>query len=237
MDEFRASLTQYQAAQEQLGTRYTEQAAKQIVLDDLVGQTLLAQAASAAGHVIDEATLQSHIDALATEMGGMEALNSWMTTNGYSEPVFRHALQRSLAATWQSEQIISAVPRSANQVHARQILVLDEGLANQIFRQLESGVVFETLAYAYDPLTGGDLGWFPRGYLTQPAIEEAAFALQAGQYSEVIHTDFGYQIVYVSEIDDVHPLSEDALNQFQHQALSQWIADRITTSTIESYLP
>ncbi len=44
--------------------------------------------------------------------------------------------------------------------------------------QLQAGADFATLAYRYDPLTGGDLGWFPRGVLTQPAVEEAAFSLQ-----------------------------------------------------------
>jgi hypothetical protein len=31
-----------------------------------------------------------------------------------------------------------------------------------------------------DPLTRGDLGWVPRGYLLDEKIEEAAFGLQVG---------------------------------------------------------
>jgi peptidyl-prolyl cis-trans isomerase C len=237
MDEFRASLTQYQAAQEQLGTHYSEQAAKQVVLNDLVGQTLLAQAASTEGYVVDDAALQARVDSLASSMGGDEALNTWMVANGYTDVVFRHALQRSMAATWETDKILANVPTTAPQVHAREILVLDEGLANQIYRQLQAGADFTTLAYQYDPTTGGDLGWFPRGYLTQPAIEEAAFSLGIGQYSTVIHTDFGYQIIYVIETDPNRPLSSEALNLFQHLALQQWIDQHTAASMIENYLP
>jgi peptidyl-prolyl cis-trans isomerase C len=237
MDEFRASLTQYQAAQEQLGTHYSEQAAKQVVLNDLVGQTLLAQAATSDGYVVDDATLQSRVDSLASSMGGNEALNTWMVDNGYTDVVFRHSLQRSIAATWETDKILANVPTTAPQVHAREILVLDEGLANQIYNQLQAGVDFTTLAYQYDPTTGGDLGWFPRGYLTQQAIEDAAFSLGIGQYSTVIHTDFGYQIIYVIETDPNRPLSSEALSLFQHLALQQWIDQHTAASTIESYLP
>ena len=72
---------------------------------------------------------------------------------------------------------------------------------------LEAGADFTELAYEYDPLTGGDLGWFPAGYLLQPDVETAAFSLQPGQYSGIIQTSYGYHIVYVIERDSNHPLS------------------------------
>lgn len=142
-----------------------------------------------------------------------------------------------MAAVWQRDQIVASVPEVAEQVHARQILVVDEALANQILGQIQAGASFDTLAFQYDPLTGGDLGWFPRGYLTQPAVEEAAFALQAGEISPLIHTDFGYHILKVIERDDAHPLAADARQALQRLALSDWIDQQKAKSTIEIYLP
>lgn len=56
---------------------------------------------------------------------------------------------------------------------------------------------------------GGDLGWIERG-LTDPAFEEVAFALEAGQVSDPVRTDDGYHVILVREIReaDQRPFEE-----------------------------
>jgi len=92
------------------------------------------------------------------------------------------------------------------------------------------------LAWEYSPETGGELGWFPRGYLFQPAVEEAAFALQPGQFSGIIETAYGFHIIEVIERDPQRPLSADALLAAQRTVIETWLTDRRAQSAIEIYV-
>ncbi len=237
LTEYQASLQQFQQAQTSLNTAYTDAEAKQMVIDDLVNQVLLEQGAIAAGYQPDAVAGQDRIDALASQMGGQDAFQTWLQNNFYTVESFNQSLARSMAADWEKQKIMSQVPTTAEQVHARQILVYSSDKADQIIAQLNAGTVFDTLAFQSDSLTGGDLGWFPKGYLTQKAIEDAAFALQPGEHSGVIQTEFGYQIVEVIERDPAYPLSTDALNVLQKAAVVDWLAQQKAKSSIETLVP
>jgi parvulin-like peptidyl-prolyl isomerase len=75
--------------------------------------------------------------------------------------------------------------------------------AEDVLKRARAGESFEKLAQEYSADTsnknkGGDLGWFGHGRMVK-AFDEAAFALQPGQISEVIQTEFGYHIIKVEE--------------------------------------
>jgi peptidyl-prolyl cis-trans isomerase C len=231
--EFNSEMQRFQASLKDTGKAVADKDAQNQVVNNLVDETLLAQAAFKAGYKLDDAALQKRMDDLTAQAGGTQALSDWMKKNSYSEDSLKVALRRSIAAAWQRDQITSGAPTTADQVHARQMLFLDSATADRYYQQLKAGADFATLAFVVDPDTGGDLGWFPKGYLVLPEIEAAAFALQAGQYSEVIKTTYGYQIVYVEERDNQHPLSADARRLIQQQLLENWLKDQHAQSKIE----
>ena len=235
--EYEAELKRYRAGIEQLGEQYDPELAKQEVLDDLVAQTLFAQTAAAQNYYVDEVDLQAEIDQYEEAAGGQDVLQIWISENFYDMDSFRLAVSRDMAVIWARNYLIAQVSQTAEQVHARQILVKSENEAIGIQRQLEVGTSFKSLAFSYDPLTGGELGWFPRGYLLQPEVENAAFSLQPGEYSGIVPTSFGYHIVEVIKVDPQHPLSQDALLFMQRQALENWLNEQITQSTIEILAP
>ncbi len=86
--------------------------------------------------------------------------------------------------------------------------------AEDLLKQIKGGADFAALAKANsdDPGSkeqGGELGMIQRG-VTVPPFEKAAFALQPGQISDVVKTDFGYHIIKVEEKETAHlkPLEE-----------------------------
>lgn len=232
--EFEVELRQLQEAHQELGKSVSLEEQRQQVLDNLIDTLLLAQGAFEDGFQLSDETLQAEIDRLA---GQRDGLVDWLSRYGYTDETFRSTLRRQLAAAWQRDQLAASVPESAEQIHARQILVLDEDAAKRALEQVKlPGVNFAAQAYRYDPLTGGDLGWFPRGYLTQPAVEEAVFQLQPGEISQIIHSEIGYHVLQVISREPTRLISPDARQVLAHQAIRDWLDARREASSIQVVL-
>jgi peptidyl-prolyl cis-trans isomerase C len=96
-----------------------------------------------------------------------------------------------------SHILIKASPNmdDSEKREARQKL---EGLRER----LEQGEDFAALAKAYSECPsaarGGDLGYFGKGKMVK-AFEEAAFALEIGELSGVVETDFGLHLIKVTD--------------------------------------
>jgi peptidyl-prolyl cis-trans isomerase C len=234
--EFQAELNRFQQAMElESGTKLATEGATEemIVIQALIDQVLLAQGAIQAGYLLDEAGLEARYNALAEQSD----LSAWLLSNSYTEDSFRVALARSINAAWMRDQIILNVPVTAEQVHARQILLYHLEDANQVYANLRSGGDFDRVATLYDPIGKGDIGWFPRDYLTEAEIEQAAFGVQPGEMSAIIETRLGFHILKVIERDPARILEPDALLALQALAVQHWLDETKSTSEIQVLLP
>lgn len=86
--------------------------------------------------------------------------------------------------------------------------------ADEILEKIKNGEDFATLAKenSADPGSkdnGGELGSFGYGQMV-PVFEETAFALEPGEVSEVVESDYGYHIIKVT--DKVLQKEEDMKN-------------------------
>jgi parvulin-like peptidyl-prolyl isomerase len=125
------------------------------------------------------------------------------------------------------EPVLAAVPTVAEHVHARHILVNSEAEAQDILARLNAGEDFAALAgqYSVDVTSkdnGGDLGWFPRGGLLVPEVEEAAFSMTPGQLSSVIQTGWGYHIVQTLEFAPEREIAFETRQRLIERAIEQW---------------
>jgi parvulin-like peptidyl-prolyl isomerase len=86
----------------------------------------------------------------------------------------------------------------SNKVHCAHILVKTEKEVNQVLERLKKGEKFAAIAQDVSlcpsKKRGGDLGIFGRGQMVKE-FENAAFALDKGQVSGIVKTQFGYHII------------------------------------------
>ena len=104
---------------------------------------------------------------------------------------YRDSLPQKPAAVRLSHILVSTTP-------GKNTLDSLKSYAELIRKKAAEGEDFGLLAktYSSDPSAsnGGDLGWFARGEMV-PEFENAAYALQPGQISDVVETQFGFHII------------------------------------------
>lgn len=145
-------------------------------------------------------------------------------------------------------QLVEARELDSDTAHLRQILFKDaQELANEVRAYIVNGdpdtleLRFLEMVERYSDDTGssasgGDLGWFGRGRMVAE-FEEAAFALEEGEVSEVVESSFGYHIIWLQEYDAQHPLSETERDQAAQEAFVEWLQALWDAASIERYPP
>lgn len=124
--------------------------------------------------------------------------------------------------------LAAGIPTTAEQVHARHILVATEAEAKAARDRIVNGEDFAAVAKAVSTDTsskdkGGDLGWFPRDQMVKE-FADAAFSLAVGDLSQPVKTSYGYHIIQVIEKAADRPLDQSFLNQQYASAFSTLVS-------------
>jgi peptidyl-prolyl cis-trans isomerase C len=236
-ESYELSLSLYMMALIENGTFLATEGIEQIVLDDLIARTMLAQGAREAGFTATDQIVNQRLLAAIEKAGGQNAYEAWLAQYAFTDASFQSELRFEIEAAWMRNEIVIAVPTHAEQVEARQILLSEEFQAQRLLAQLQGGTPFETVVINNDPQGLGYLGWFPRGFLLQLEVEAAAFALQVGEFSPIVASEIGFHLIELLARETNRELNPQARLELQRQALSQWVADQRQKSEIEVLLP
>lgn len=221
--EFDAALAQSQLG----GLAADDEALRATVLDLLIEQNLIEQAAQAANIHVSEAQIEAEIQALRGEITDDAAWQEWLAQNNMSESVLRASLYDNLITTQMRDYVTQDISDTVLQVRARHIVVESQSDAQHVLDRLRAGEDFAALALAYskDVTTrenGGDLGWFLDGELLEQELTQVAFALEPGQVAGPVVTRLGYHIVQTLEKEE-RPLAEEKRPVLAQITFERWL--------------
>jgi parvulin-like peptidyl-prolyl isomerase len=247
LDEYEQRVAQYELALMEQGVdlntdeghAYLAQA-RQDVLQGLIDDVLIEEASTSLGIALTEEYLEQQVEADIVAGGGQEPFEEWLQGTGQTRDDYKEMLRQWLIKEQVMDAVGAGVGTEAEQVHVRLIKVDSEESAQQILTALQQGGDFAALVreHSLDLATkenGGDLGWFPRGYVA-PELEAAAFALQPGQVSGVIRLGEGYHIVQVIEREAARPLSPEMQLDLKLSVFDEWLAELRASAVVERYV-
>lgn len=159
------------------------------------------------------------------------------TEFGLTEEDFRFLFESRLYYVKLYDKVTADISHEGEYIWARHILLEESTLANIVREQLLAGEDFGLLAAeaSIDPsaaTNNGDLGWFTTGMMVEP-FGATAFALEIGEISEVVQTDFGYHVIQLLGREN-RPLDQNTLRQARDLAFQEWLAELREKSNIET---
>lgn len=194
------------------------------LLEQLVNQQLLADA-------LDEDPLRLTL-ALQNEARSLRA--GEVVSEIYEEAVSDEAVQEAYDAMY-------AEMEPQMEYNAAHILVETEEEAAEIKTLLDDGADFAALAQERSTgpsgPNGGALGWFGQGMMVAP-FEEAVMALEVGEVSDPVQTQFGWHVITLNETrnQDAPPLDavrNELIGSLQQQALEARLAELTEAASVE----
>lgn len=136
------------------------------------------------------------------------------------------------------EQYGSVDPQE--EYNAAHILLETEEDAIAVKEMLDGGANFAATAREKSTgpsgPNGGDLGWFGTGQMV-PSFEAATIALDIGEVSEPVQTQFGWHIILLNdarriEIPSIDMVRPQLLQQLQMAAANQLVTDAPASATV-----
>lgn len=200
------------------------------IMAQLTTDTVTRQLISKNKITVTKKEVNDQVNQIVTASGGMDKVKSVLAKfYGWTLDDLKGKVKFQLA-----KQKLQDKLSSDNSLNAQA-----KAKADDIVTQLNAGGDFAALAKKYSQDTtasnGGDLGFFTKGQMVKP-FEDAAFALQPGQISGVVKTQFGYHIIKVIEFNADKTQVHAAHILIKPIDFDQYVKDQVNQAKVSKYL-
>lgn len=231
---------------------------KEKILDEIVQMEVVKEYIAQNDIAVDHNEVEKQYTEYMDYLDSDEEAKEYLTDNNISDEFVKELITNQLYASVLYDKIASEIenPDSkveeyyennkekfvVDEVKASHILVDTKEEAEDILEKIKNEEDFAKLAKTYSKdgsaQNGGDLGYFSRGRMIQ-SFEEAAFALDVGEVSDIVETQYGFHIIKVTDkINGPKPLSETrdyALSLMYDEYYQAKINEFMDTMDIEKY--
>ena len=192
------------------------------ILEQLVQQTLLAQSFDSELPKRAQLSLENETRSLTAGESLEELFTTVLTPT---------ALQAAYETRIENEE-------AAEEYNASHILVETEEAALAVKEEIEGGAEFAAVAREKSTgpsgPNGGQLGWFGAGAMV-PSFEAAVIALEVGEVSAPVQTQFGWHVIILNETRvQERPTLEDVRAELEDGLRSTALEARIEELTAEA---
>lgn len=201
---------------------------KKQVMEQLKSDTVTKQLIGKYGIKVSEKEINDQLDQITKQAGGQEKVKDVLDKYyGWSYSDLKDKIRFQLARQKLQEKITN--DDSVNsQAKARSEEVLAKVRAGEDFGELAKQYSQDSSA-----ASGGDLGFFGKGQMV-PEFEQAAFALQPGQVSDIVKSKFGYHIIKVVEKKDETVKASHIL--IKTVDFEQYLADQVKEAKTKHFI-
>lgn len=211
------------------------------LLDQMIDQEIINQAAAKEGLTVTSEEIDKQIADTVVQAGGQDKLDAWYKTSGFTKEEYRQSVREQLTGDKLFNKVVEGVVTTADQVHARHIMLATKEDADAVVARLKKGEDFAKVALEVSldegsKADGGDLGFFPKGFMI-PEFENAAFALEPGKFSDPVETQYGFHVIMMVERDAKHPLDEQVLHANQQEEFAKWLDVQKSAAKIVKMTP
>lgn len=257
MDEYNSALERNMIQyQDQInGDANTIKRIEEITLEQLILDKVLTNEAVLAKINVTDEEVNTEYDRVKAEYTETDNFNDYLTKNKLTEESYKQNIKNQFLINGflrvKAEEIIKNNPITSElkefyeknidtlkQVRASHILVDTEEAAKDVKKKLDEGAVFEELAMDISTCpsstSGGDLGYFTAKEMVAE-FSDAAFAMEIGQISEPVKSEFGYHIIKLVDIRDTFEKAdkESVLEQYRILAYNKMLTDYIDNTNIK----
>jgi foldase protein PrsA len=200
------------------------------VLDQLKQEAVVKQIAKKNKVTVSEKEINDQVDQITKSAGGEDKVKEVLAKyygwdkNDLKKKIRFQLLKQKTSDKLQSDEGINAQAKTK---------------AEDVLKQVKAGGDFAELAKKYSQdssaSNGGDLGFFGKGQMVKE-FEDAAFALQPGQTSDLVKTQYGYHIIKLIEFNADKSQAHAAHILIKGIDFDQYISDQVGKAKVHTYI-